>query len=250
MESESLDIENQPHHHIVERSKLIKPINNDVDMNSEKALMQMKERFVLAEILEPKKKGLAVRQTKGVIPVLSQQTQPLQAAPKGQSFQIFKDDEEKIEVDLDNCENKENTTLSAQDNSLQEFITENENINGLKYLNIEENVDISCEESLMQIECEDETEFEQSSEIEPLRESSSTSFSDEILLKCKEFTDEIHNYLLKCERRFLPDPLYMTKQPEINGKMRSILVDWMVEVTEEYKLLDETLFLAINYIDR
>ena len=31
---------------------------------------------------------------------------------------------------------------------------------------------------------------------------------------------------------------------------RSILVDWLVEVGEEYKLQTETLNLAINYIDR
>lgn len=32
--------------------------------------------------------------------------------------------------------------------------------------------------------------------------------------------------------------------------MRCILVDWLVEVAEEYKLHRETLFLAVNYIDR
>ena len=42
----------------------------------------------------------------------------------------------------------------------------------------------------------------------------------------------------------------MTKQPDITFSMRSILVDWLVEVTEEYRLHTETLFLAVNYIDR
>ncbi len=32
--------------------------------------------------------------------------------------------------------------------------------------------------------------------------------------------------------------------------MRSILVDWLVEVCEEYKLHTETLYLAVNYTDR
>ncbi len=32
--------------------------------------------------------------------------------------------------------------------------------------------------------------------------------------------------------------------------MRSILIDWLVEVGEEYKLHTETMFLAVNYIDR
>ena len=42
----------------------------------------------------------------------------------------------------------------------------------------------------------------------------------------------------------------MRKQPKINFDMRSILVDWLVEVGEEYKLQNETLYLAVNYIDR
>ena len=32
--------------------------------------------------------------------------------------------------------------------------------------------------------------------------------------------------------------------------MRAILVDWLVEVAEEYSLVSETLFLTVNYIDR
>ena len=32
--------------------------------------------------------------------------------------------------------------------------------------------------------------------------------------------------------------------------MRSILIDWLVEVAEEYRLVPETLYLAVNYIDR
>ena len=43
---------------------------------------------------------------------------------------------------------------------------------------------------------------------------------------------------------------YMDKQPDITTNMRQILVDWLVEVSEEYKLQTETLHLAVNYIDR
>lgn len=42
----------------------------------------------------------------------------------------------------------------------------------------------------------------------------------------------------------------MRKQPDITYNMRTILVDWLVEVTEEYKLHTETLYLAVNFIDR
>lgn len=42
----------------------------------------------------------------------------------------------------------------------------------------------------------------------------------------------------------------MKKQSDINHSMRAILIDWLVEVAEEYKLLPQTLYLTINYIDR
>ncbi|XP_051687765.2 cyclin-A1 [Oryctolagus cuniculus] len=42
----------------------------------------------------------------------------------------------------------------------------------------------------------------------------------------------------------------MRKQPDITEGMRTILVDWLVEVGEEYKLRAETLYLAVNFLDR
>lgn len=32
--------------------------------------------------------------------------------------------------------------------------------------------------------------------------------------------------------------------------MRAILIDWLVEVAEEYKLVPQTLYLTVNFIDR
>ena len=42
----------------------------------------------------------------------------------------------------------------------------------------------------------------------------------------------------------------MTKQEDVNEKMRSILIDWLVEVHHKFKLVPETLFLTTNLIDR
>jgi cyclin A len=41
-----------------------------------------------------------------------------------------------------------------------------------------------------------------------------------------------------------------TVQTDVNSTMRGILVDWLVEVADEYKLSSETLFLTVSYIDR
>lgn len=45
-------------------------------------------------------------------------------------------------------------------------------------------------------------------------------------------------------------PNYMRRQPDVSYSMRTILVDWLVEVAEEYKLQPQTLFLAVSFIDR
>lgn len=51
------------------------------------------------------------------------------------------------------------------------------------------------------------------------------------------------------ERR--PLPVYIERvQTDINSHMRGILVDWLVEVAEEYKLVSDTLYLSVSYIDR
>ncbi|KAF7663182.1 hypothetical protein LDENG_00217500 [Lucifuga dentata] len=65
-----------------------------------------------------------------------------------------------------------------------------------------------------------------------------------------DYAAEIHTYLREMELKTRPKAGYMKKQPDITNSMRAILVDWLVEVGEEYKLQNETLYLAVNYIDR
>ncbi|XP_062513867.1 cyclin-A2-like [Corticium candelabrum] len=67
---------------------------------------------------------------------------------------------------------------------------------------------------------------------------------------CSEYAKEIYDYMILQEPKFMSNPSYMKKQPDITNAMRSILVDWLVEVADEYKLQAQTLYLAISYIDR
>lgn len=41
-----------------------------------------------------------------------------------------------------------------------------------------------------------------------------------------------------------------TVQKDVTANMRGILVDWLVEVAEEYKLVSDTFYLTVSYIDR
>lgn len=66
----------------------------------------------------------------------------------------------------------------------------------------------------------------------------------------EEYRLDILEYLREAETRNRPKFGYMRKQPDINHSMRTILVDWLVEVSEEYRLQSETLCLAVSYIDR
>ncbi|KAD6795321.1 hypothetical protein E3N88_06217 [Mikania micrantha] len=60
-----------------------------------------------------------------------------------------------------------------------------------------------------------------------------------------------HLHSLEIEEKRRPLPNYMEKiQKDVTAGMREILVDWLVEVAEEYKLVSDTLFLTVSYIDR
>ncbi|KAJ6986189.1 G2/mitotic-specific cyclin-2-like [Populus alba x Populus x berolinensis] len=65
-----------------------------------------------------------------------------------------------------------------------------------------------------------------------------------------EYIDDIYAYYKKTESSGCVSPTYMDRQFDINEKMRAILIDWLIEVHYKFELMDETLFLAINLIDR
>ncbi|CAK9149246.1 unnamed protein product [Ilex paraguariensis] len=70
---------------------------------------------------------------------------------------------------------------------------------------------------------------------------------------CGSYVSEIYEYLrsmeMEAKRRPLPD--YIEKvQKDVSANMRGVLVDWLVEVAAEYKLLSDTLYLTVSYIDR
>ena len=69
----------------------------------------------------------------------------------------------------------------------------------------------------------------------------------------KDYLNIIYYNLLKEEEKGIepkPDYTYMKRQKEINDKMRSILVDWIIDVHFKFGFTDETLFMTISIIDR
>lgn len=65
-----------------------------------------------------------------------------------------------------------------------------------------------------------------------------------------EYAPEIFNDLHELEHLYAADADYMANQDELRWEMRSVLIDWVVQVHQRFNLLPETLFLTVNYIDR
>ncbi|KAJ2821169.1 G2/mitotic-specific cyclin, partial [Coemansia sp. 'formosensis'] len=69
-------------------------------------------------------------------------------------------------------------------------------------------------------------------------------------LMVSEYITDIIEYLRERELETMPNPAYMGKQKELTWDMRRVLVNWIVETHYQLRMLPETLFLAINILDR
>lgn len=65
-----------------------------------------------------------------------------------------------------------------------------------------------------------------------------------------EFQSAIFSYIQSKDASVFVNPYYMNDQLDINAKMRSILVDWLIDVHIKFKLLPQTVFMTVNLIDR
>ena len=66
-----------------------------------------------------------------------------------------------------------------------------------------------------------------------------------------EYFDDILSDIQLREKNTFIDPDYIKNtQKSINRKMRSILIDWLIDVHKKYKLKPETIYLTVNIIDR
>ncbi|KAE9597904.1 putative cyclin [Lupinus albus] len=69
-------------------------------------------------------------------------------------------------------------------------------------------------------------------------------------LAAVEYIKDLHSYYRRVESISRVSPNYMAQQFDVNEKMRAILIEWLIEVHDKLDLVQETLFLTINLIDR
>lgn len=63
------------------------------------------------------------------------------------------------------------------------------------------------------------------------------------------YTNDIHEYLRTLEKKTPIIKGFLMGQ-KVTPKMRSVLVDWLIEVHQQFRLMQETLYLTVAIIDR
>ncbi|PKI84661.1 Clb2p [Malassezia vespertilionis] len=69
-------------------------------------------------------------------------------------------------------------------------------------------------------------------------------------LMVSEYVEEVFAYMREVELRCMPNGEYMHMQRDLNWHLRGVLADWLIETHNKFRLLPETLFLALNIVDR
>ncbi|KAI9682014.1 MAG: hypothetical protein M1817_000068 [Caeruleum heppii] len=69
-------------------------------------------------------------------------------------------------------------------------------------------------------------------------------------LACDEYQDDVLSHMERMEAETLPDVTSIDIQTEIQWFMRPYLLDFLIEAHAAFQLLPETLFLAVNLLDR
>jgi cyclin B len=65
-----------------------------------------------------------------------------------------------------------------------------------------------------------------------------------------EYVNDIYAYLRQLEKSQALRANFLSIQREMTPKMRSVLVDWLINVHHQFKLLPETLYMGIAIMDR
>lgn len=69
-------------------------------------------------------------------------------------------------------------------------------------------------------------------------------------LAVPEYAQEMFLHFREQERTASVRPHFLSMQPQIDETMRAVLVDWLINVQTQFELAPESLYLAVNLVDR
>jgi len=155
-----------------------------------------------------------------------------------------KDEENKIKYEEKEDNNKENIINEDEEIKEEEITIEIQKENNLNLTH--NNNDSNNESHIFNNEIIDDDEKYENYYIDVSKIKSDSQIP-------KEYINKIYrNLLIEEEKDISAMPIYeeIKSQKEINLQMRSILVDWIIDVHYKFGFTDETLFMTIFTIDR
>lgn len=143
---------------------------------------------------------------------------------------------------------KRHTGSAGSQRSIQEERADSENEPPKKPATVTETVTVKITKEVVvdeppQQEADIKDAFEQG-----VQDLDADDYHDPLMVA--EYVGEIFEYLKVLEETTMPNPDYMDHQDHLEWHLRGVLVDWLIEVHTRFHLLPETMFLAVNIVDR
>lgn len=69
---------------------------------------------------------------------------------------------------------------------------------------------------------------------------------------CTDYVEDVHQFLKESEQYpvYIISSQFLSNQSKVTSHHRCVLVDWLVQVQRKFKLLQETLYITIDILDR
>lgn len=172
---------------------------------------------------------------------------PLPSAAKNEDFlkKVTQTKTQTATVTTTTCKTTSGTTTTSvqQLTSSSSLTTTNQNNTSCVMLDESENKEASSDVELEEEESIDELEVEEEYEIVDIDE---PDVDNPQLVA--EYVKDIYKYLQIMERKFRISPTFLESKI-VTAKMRSVLIDWLIQVHLKFHLLQETLYLCVQIID-